>query len=109
VACVLEVIGREREQAALTAFVEGLADGVLLAGQAGMGKTLLWQAATETARGRGHLVLLKHPSPTDAPLGFTGLGDLFEEVVRDVLDEIPAPQADAWLAAPPQLHSAWGD
>jgi DNA-binding CsgD family transcriptional regulator len=102
VACVSEVIGREREQAALTAFVEGLAEepaAVLLAGEAGVGKTVLWQAAAETARERGHLVLLTRPSPADAPLGFTGLGDLFEEVVRDVLDELPAPQADALRVA----------
>jgi DNA-binding CsgD family transcriptional regulator len=98
VACVIEVIGREREQAALTALVEGLGDGpaaALLVGEAGMGKTVLWQAATETARERGHRVLLTRPSSADAPLGFTGLGDLFEDVLGEVVDELPVPQADA--------------
>jgi len=99
---VSEVIGRQREQAALTAFVQGLADGpaaVALAGEAGMGKTVLWQAALETARASGHRVLLTRPSAADAPLGFAGLGDLFEEVVSDVLDDLPLPQADALRVA----------
>jgi DNA-binding CsgD family transcriptional regulator len=102
VACVLEVIGREHEQAALTAFVDRLADGpaaAVLVGEAGMGKTVLWQAATETARGRGHRVLLTRPAPADAPLGFTGLGDLFEDVAGEVIDELPVPQADALRVA----------
>jgi DNA-binding CsgD family transcriptional regulator len=102
VACVLEVIGREHEQAALTAFVDRLADGpaaALLVGEAGMGKTVLWQAAAETARGRGHRVLLTRPAPADAPLGFTGLGDLFEDVAGEVVDELPVPQADALRVA----------
>jgi DNA-binding CsgD family transcriptional regulator len=96
------VIGREREHAALMAFVEGLADGpaaVLLAGAAGVGKTVLWQAAAAAALGRGHCVLLTRPAPADAPLGFAGLGDLFQDVVGEVVDELPVPQADALRVA----------
>jgi len=54
--CASEVIGREREQAVLTAFAAGLGDGpaaVVLAGDAGMGKTTLWQVAAASARARG--------------------------------------------------------
>jgi DNA-binding CsgD family transcriptional regulator len=97
-----EVIGRKREQAALTAFVDGLADGpaaVVLAGDAGMGKTVLWQSALKAARASGHRVLLTRPSAADARLGFTGLGDLFEDVVGEVLDKLPGPQADGLRVA----------
>jgi hypothetical protein len=100
--CASEVIGREREQAVLTAFAEGLGDGpaaVVLAGDAGMGKTTLWQVAAASARARGYRVLVTRPSAADARLGFTGLGDLLADVVGEILDELPAPQADALRVA----------
>ena len=93
-----EVVGRASEQVALAAFVQALADGpsaVVLDGEAGMGKTTLWRFAVETARTRGHTVLVSRPSAAEAQLGFAGLRDLFEDVVPCVLDAVPAPQADA--------------
>ena len=93
-----EVIGREREQVALRAFAEGLGEGpaaVLLAGDAGMGKTTLWRVAVETARGKGHRVLVTRPSAAEARLGFAGLRDLLEDVASEVLDAVPSPQGDA--------------
>lgn len=97
-----DVIGREREQTELTAFVDGLGDGaagVMLAGEAGMGKTTLWRVATETAREHGYRVLATRPSAAEARLGFAGLGDLFDDVVGEVLDDVPPPQADALRVA----------
>jgi hypothetical protein len=88
------VIGREREQAALKAFVEGLGDGpaaVMLSGESGMGKTTLWQVAVETARAHAHRVLVTRPSAAEARLGFAGLGDLLEDVLDEVLGDVPAP------------------
>jgi DNA-binding CsgD family transcriptional regulator len=93
-----EVIGREREQLALMAFVQGLGEGpasTLLAGDAGMGKTTLWRVAVETARENRHRVLVTRPSAAEARLGFAGLRDLLEEVASEVLDALPDPQADA--------------
>jgi DNA-binding CsgD family transcriptional regulator len=93
-----EVIDREHEQVALAAFAERLGEGpsaVLLAGDAGMGKTTLWRVAVETARGNGHRVLVTRPSAAEARLGFAGLRDLLEDVAGQVLDAVPDPQADA--------------
>src|SRR5215216_3110979 len=97
-----EVIGREREQAALGAFVEELGDGptgVMLTGDAGVGKTTLWQIAAEKARARGYSVLVTRPSAADARLPFAGLGDLLADVLGEVLDAVPAPQADTLRVA----------
>jgi DNA-binding CsgD family transcriptional regulator len=97
-----DVIGREREQVALGAFAEGLGEGpaaVLLTGDAGMGKTTLWRLAVETARANGHRVLATRPSAAEARLGFAGLRDLLEDVVGEVLDAVPDPQADALRVA----------
>jgi hypothetical protein len=96
------VIGREREQAALRAFAEGLGGGpaaVLLAGDAGMGKTTLWHATVETARAHGCRILSTRPSAAEARLGFAGLRDLLDGVAREVLEAVPAPQADALRVA----------
>lgn len=97
-----EVIGREPEQAALTAFVEALGEGpaaVLLAGDAGLGKTTLWRLAVETARAKGQRVLATRPTAAEAQLGFAGLRDLFEDVAGEVLEAVPGPQADAMRVA----------
>jgi DNA-binding CsgD family transcriptional regulator len=102
VPAVSEVVGREREQLALAGFAEGLGDGpasVLLAGEAGMGKTTLWRVAVEAARVKGHRVVATRPSAAEARLGFAGLRDLLEDVVGEVLDAVPGPQADALSVA----------
>src|SRR3982750_3811442 len=87
-----EGIGRESELRVLRDFVSGL-DGrsaaVLLAGEAGTGKTTLWHVAVETARAEGHRVLVTRPAAAEARLGFAGLRDLLEEVVSEVLDAVP--------------------
>src|SRR4051794_41499492 len=97
-----EVIGRESELRVLGDFVSGL-DGrsaaVLLAGEAGTGKTTLWQVAVETARVEGHRVLVTRPAAAEARLGFAGLRDLLEDVVSEVLDAVPGPQADVLRVA----------
>jgi DNA-binding CsgD family transcriptional regulator len=96
------VIGREREQVALRAFAERLGEGpaaVLLAGDAGVGKTTLWRVAVEAARARGHCVLTTRPSAAEARLGFAGLRDLLGNVGGEVLDAVPGPQADALRVA----------
>src|SRR4051794_26779390 len=97
-----EVIGRESELRVLGDFVSGL-DGrsaaVLLAGEAGTGKTTLWHVAVETARVEGHRVLVTRPAAAEARLGFAGLRDLLEDVVSEVLDAVPGPQADVLRVA----------
>ena len=46
------VIGREQEQRAIASFLDGAADGpgaLVLSGEAGIGKTVLWEAGIEEA------------------------------------------------------------
>ena len=55
----------------------------MLSGQAGIGKTTLWEAGVEFARERGMRTLMARPSATEARLSFAALIDLFEDVRRE--------------------------
>lgn len=98
--CVMsaDIVGRDQELAYLDAFLDG--DGrksraVVLQGEAGIGKSTLWLAGVETARDRGFRVLLSRPSEAERELAFTGLGDVLESVLDDVLPVLPAPRRRA--------------
>ncbi len=94
------VVGREHELAALHELVtetERWPRALVLEGEAGAGKTTLWQTAVESAR--AHLpVLATRPLETEAKLAYAGVGDLLEGL-HDKLGELPEPQAHALRAA----------
>ena len=81
-------MGREEELGSLYAFI-GDAGGPLAAlvleGEAGIGKSTLWLAGVEHARTRGLRVLSSRPAEAERSLAHVGLGDLFEDVLDDVL------------------------
>ena len=55
-----EIIGRDEELGAVRAFILGVGDGpgaLVLSGEAGIGKTILWEAGVEEARERFSRVL----------------------------------------------------
>ena len=93
-----EVLGRERELESVYAFlerpVEGLA-GLVLEGEAGIGKSTLWLAGVSAARERGFLVLSAQLAEAERGLAHVGLGDLFEDVLDDVLPALAAPRRRA--------------
>jgi DNA-binding CsgD family transcriptional regulator len=91
------MVGREREAAAVTAFVTGETGGraFVLTGEAGLGKTTLWQAAVATAREQGVRVLAARASEVELQLPFVALGDLLEEVEIAAVPGVPAPQRSA--------------
>ncbi len=94
--------GREDELAALVDVLEApdeLFAAAVVVGEAGIGKTTLWLAASEEARRRGYLVLSCRPAEADAAFSFVGLADLIAGVVSDVLPELPRPQRRALEAA----------
>jgi DNA-binding CsgD family transcriptional regulator/tetratricopeptide (TPR) repeat protein len=96
------ILGREPERAALLQFLDAAATGssaLVLEGDAGVGKTTLWDAAIELARSRGFTVLRAQPVEAEATLAFTALGDLLDGVLEPLLDTIAAPQSDALRAA----------
>jgi predicted ATPase len=81
------VIGREEEQRAIGSFLAGAADGpgaLVLSGEAGIGKTVLWEAGIEEADRCFGRVLSHRSAEAEATLAFAGLSDL----LAPVLDEI---------------------
>ena len=92
------VVGREEELAVSRAFVAGLQEGprgLLLEGEAGIGKTAVWRAAIDEARARGCRILTCVAEQAEARLSFVGLGDLAGDIADDVLEALPRPQREA--------------
>src|SRR5215467_14202396 len=92
------VVGRGTELAAIEAAFERAPDGpaaVVLTGEAGIGKSTVWDAAVEAARERGWQVLVARPAPSEQALTLAGLTDLLGPVGDDALVRLPAPQRDA--------------
>jgi Cdc6-like AAA superfamily ATPase len=57
------IVGRDEELAAVAAFLDGdLPAALLLAGEAGIGKTTVWRSGLEQARERGVRVLVCRPA-----------------------------------------------
>jgi len=94
----VEIIGRREELLALEAFLTDLSAGgqaLLLEGDAGIGKTVLWQEGLRVARERGIQVLQARPSDAEAHLTFAALGDLLGPVLGSVLPNLVPVQRRA--------------
>jgi DNA-binding CsgD family transcriptional regulator len=92
------IVGREAELASVHGFVEGVSAGaaaLVLEGEAGMGKTTLWNAAVDEAEERGLAVLRARPSESETALSFAGVADLLDSVLDRALEPLPAPQRRA--------------
>jgi DNA-binding CsgD family transcriptional regulator len=93
-----EIVGRERDLASVQAFVgreAGGAAGLVLEGEAGIGKSTLWLEGVTAARARGVLVLSSRPAEAERSLAYVGVGDLFEEIVADVVSVLSTPRRRA--------------
>jgi DNA-binding CsgD family transcriptional regulator len=96
------LVGRQAELSALDEFLTCVSDGfacVVVEGEAGVGKTTVWQATLDRARARGLSVLRCRPAEAETKLAFAGLSDLMEVVGDDVLDRLPVPQRNAIAVA----------
>ena len=92
------VVGRDEELAAIAAFLADAELGgtaAVIEGEAGIGKTTLWQYGVNAAQELGHRVLVARPAGAEARLSFAALGDLLEGAVEDVLEDVAAPQRRA--------------
>jgi hypothetical protein len=87
---------------------------LVIAGEAGAGKSVLWRAGVAAADGAGHRVLRSEPSAEETDLPFAGLSDLLTGVLPAVADGIPGPQREALEVAlllrpagaePPTAHA----
>jgi DNA-binding NarL/FixJ family response regulator len=94
VASQSRVVGRESELAVIRGFVEADARrrAFVLAGQAGIGKTTLWEAGVDLARERGLRVLAARASSAETRLSFSALIDLCDSVPSESLAELAGPQ-----------------
>ena len=96
------IVGRDDERAAIDAFLGVVAPEphvLLLEGQAGIGKTTLWCAGSESAERLGYRILRAQPAESESRLSYAALDDLIGPVYNDVRGELPVPQRDALDAA----------
>jgi DNA-binding CsgD family transcriptional regulator len=96
------VIGREAELVAIDAFLDGVPEGpagLVLAGEAGIGKTTVLDAALQMASARGHRVLSVRAAQSETMLSFAAFTDLLAPVADEVLPALPGPQRRAVEAA----------
>ena len=97
-----EMIGRDLELSRVEAFLDRPVDGLralVLQGEAGIGKSTVWQAAIEAARERSLQVLTSRPAEAERSLASVVLGDLFAEAGSDLVAALPAPRRRAFEAA----------
>jgi DNA-binding CsgD family transcriptional regulator len=96
------VVGRERELATIGRVLDrGLEEysALLLSGEAGIGKTTVWQEAVLLGEDAGFRVLRCRPGQAEATLGFAALSDLLSPLDDDAFSTLPEPQRDAVDAA----------
>src|SRR4051794_16045995 len=93
-----EIVGREQELASVEAFVDEARTGpaaLVLQGEAGIGKSTLWLAGVEHGHAVAALVLQSRPAEAEHGLAYSGLGDLFEGVLDEVLPTLEPPRRRA--------------
>ncbi len=92
-----EIVGRDRELAAIGRFLDGDSSRLLtIDGAAGIGKTTLWTAAIERARELGYRVLTCRPAEAERDLSFAGLTSLLSDAIVDLVAPLlPGPRQRA--------------
>ena len=96
------MVGREHELATVEKLLDcGLEQysALLLSGEAGIGKTTVWQEAVRLGEEAGFRVLRCRPGQAEAKLGFAALADLLSSLDEDAFAALPEPQRDAVDAA----------
>ncbi|HET7338425.1 MAG TPA: AAA family ATPase [Candidatus Dormibacteraeota bacterium] len=92
------IVGREIDLASVLAFVDQSSEtaaAFVLEGEAGIGKTTLWAAALEHAQTQGSCTLSSRPAEAERGLAYSGLGDLLEDVVDELLPSLSPPRRRA--------------
>src|SRR5688500_2472294 len=91
------LIGRTEELGTVRALLSTPGDGpavVMLEGEAGIGKTTLWEAAIAAERPERR-VLRARPAESEMALSFAGLSDLLGGALEEALSDLPPPQRRA--------------
>jgi DNA-binding CsgD family transcriptional regulator len=95
-------VGRDRELAAARDWSAWIGDGpaaLLIRGEAGIGKTVVWSAAAAFAADRGALVLRSRAVEAELTLAYSALGDLLLPVLSRLAGIVPLPQRSALESA----------
>lgn len=89
------VVSREAEEQAVADFLTSASArpaGLLLEGEAGIGKTTLWLTALDRARELGFEVLVARAASAESVLAYAALADLLGEVDPSIWADLPNPQ-----------------
>ena len=92
------VIGRGQELDAIEAFLREAELGpraLVLSGEAGIGKTALWEAGVDEARSRSASVLTCRGVEVEASLSFAGLSELVMPVFEEIAPALLPPRRRA--------------
>jgi DNA-binding CsgD family transcriptional regulator len=76
----------------MTEFLESAAErvsGLVIEGEAGIGKTTLWLAAVDEAQARGFKVLSARVGETESVLAYAAIADLIGEIHPTILARLP--------------------
>jgi DNA-binding CsgD family transcriptional regulator len=97
-----EVIARDAEWSIVEAFLDRPLNGprgLMLVGEAGIGKSTLWSKGVAAARQRFPFVAASQPAESERSLANVVLADLFGEVPTSVLGALPGPRRRAFERA----------
>src|SRR5262245_26082363 len=86
-----EIIGRREELLAIEAMLDALPIGgqaLLLEGDAGIGKSALWQEGLRIARDRNVRRLTARAARAETQIAFATVGDVFGPVLADRLPQL---------------------
>jgi len=91
-----EIIGRDPEREVIEALLDGPRPSVLvLDGEAGIGKTTLWNEGVRAAERGGWRVLSASAAEQETTLAFAVAGDLLGDVLEEVADRLAPVQRRA--------------
>jgi DNA-binding CsgD family transcriptional regulator/tetratricopeptide (TPR) repeat protein len=93
-------IGRQAEVTEIRGLLDGAGPplAIVIAGDAGIGKTVVWNHVVQDAS-RCCRVLSCRPGPAETRLAFSGLDDLFGEILGQVLPALPPARRQALATA----------
>ena len=93
------LIGRDDELDAIRGTLDlaaaGGPAGLLVEGDAGIGKSVLLESVVATAAERGFRILTSRAAEAESSWSLLAVGDLLEDVPADVVDPLPPPQRRA--------------
>lgn len=92
------IVGRDEELGSVRRFLAELAAGpaaLIISGEPGIGKTVLWEIACEDARRRHGHVLSWRGVEAEAMFAFAGLSELLAGVLDGVTSSLAAPRRRA--------------